>query len=568
MIGELNRRESHAVERLGRERVLELCRQIAQGDVTAQRFDGAVVARPLLERSAGQVMQRAAFASSARQGSRRLSQRMIQRATFGWTAALEQEVEAEGWEAWLDRQLDSDSSDDGGLERQLEAILPSLRLSPLQRFDRYRDNLALLVIELAVARVYRAIYSPRHVFERVVEFWTDHLHTSIVSDLGLFLKQDYDRDVIRRHALGTFPELLVASARSPAMLDYLTNVTNVKGHPNENYARELMELHTLGVDGGYSETDVKEVARSFTGWGMLGPEDLTPLNFLDFGRFRFRRTRHDTDAKRVLGVNLPAGRGMEDGLDVLALLSSSEATALFVSRKMLRFFWGYEPRQRAVEGLARVYLDTGGDIKSMVRRALSWDHLTDAPVKLKRPSHLVYASMRALYGSINDLTPFLVYLFEAGDYPYLWGPPNGPPDSFGYWSGLPLVRFNYAIEVIGRRLGWQPAVDFEQLAADQSAAGRSASQVVATVFEPHPRWPGRARDRRGPRGAARRERRRDAQLPRALPGLPATLKADTTARGRRGGDSVLPMRFAKPFRQFAPLIRSANPFPRRRRPQS
>ena len=175
-------------------------------------------------------------------------QRLIQRVTMGWTLAEQAVFDDLGYKGYLERQLDPESIDDFGLEEALQDALPTLAMSPAELIDRYENNPGVPIFELIVASIYRSIYSPRGLYERMIHFWSDHFTVHLLSGIGYLLKPTDDRDVIRANALGTFPELLSASAHSPAMLIYLTNDSNVFGHPNENYARELMELHTMGAD--------------------------------------------------------------------------------------------------------------------------------------------------------------------------------------------------------------------------------------------------------------------------------------------------------------------------------
>ncbi len=379
---------------------------------------------------------------SALGGAASLEHKLLQRTTLGATVADLEEIEALGRRDYLERQLHPESIDDGGLEEALLGALPSLAMTPWEQVVTYYEEEPFIpAFELLVATFFRSIYSPRQLFERMAIFWTDHLNIHLFSDIGIFLKPKDDRDVVRRHALGTFPDLLRASARSSAMLGYLTNDSNVRGHPNENYARELMELHTLGVDGGYTEEDVKEVARCFTGWAFWGPEAGPEL-----GEFFFNPAAHDFGAKTVLGHHIPAGGGVEDGERVLDILLAHPSTARFIAGKLLRYLWGYAPRERAVDRLAKVYLDTAGDIPAMLRAALAWSLLATGTPKLKRPYHLMVSSLRALFAGVQN--PFFLFesLLAAGHVPFDWPPPNGYPDSAGYWAGLVVPRWNFAAE--------------------------------------------------------------------------------------------------------------------------
>ena len=375
----------------------------------------------------------------SRAGAARFEQRLLDRISMGWTLFEEEQLHEIGWKEYLERQLHPDEIDDFGLEDAITEALPTTRMTPGEIVGTYGDELQVPYLELLLATAYRAIYSPRQLFERMVVFWSDHFNIDLGADFAPYFKPSDDRDVVRRHALGTFPDLLRASARSPAMLDYLTNASNVAGHPNENYARELMELHTLGVDGGYTETDVKEVARCLTGWAFLPFEA-----GLEFGSFHFARSRHDTGAKTVLGTAIPAGGGIEDGETVLELLAEHPSTATFVSRKLVRWFQGYVPDERTVVRVAEVYLETGGDIRSMIRETLRWTDLAKVAPKLKRPWHLITSTVRALFAELREPELVLYSAYVAGQLPFHWAPPNGYPDSDGYWAPQLLPRWNWA----------------------------------------------------------------------------------------------------------------------------
>ena len=373
-----------------------------------------------------------------------LERRLLDRATMGWTRAAQDEIDSVGYGAWLRRQLDFEEIDDGPLEDALHETLPTLSMQPWELLEEYQTDRVVPALELLIATLYRAIYSPRQLFERMTIFWSDHFNIDLSSDLANFLKPIDDRDVIRRHALGKFPDLLAAGAHSPAMLVYLTNISNVAEHPNENYARELMELHTLGADGGFGQEDVREVARALTGWRI---QENGGGN--RFGTFVFDPDVHDFEAKTVLGHHIPAGGGVKDGEMVLRVLASHPSTARFISRKMLRYFWGYEPPERFVEKVAEVYLDTDGDIRAMLRTVLRRPWMEQATPKLKRPFHLMTSAVRALRGEIEDPFFLIEALQRAGHQPFGWQPPNGYPDHEVYWSPSLLPRWNFAATFLG-----------------------------------------------------------------------------------------------------------------------
>ena len=280
-------------------------------------------------------------------------------------------------------------------------------------------------------------------YERMVAFWSDHFSIDILANHAYLLKSTDDREVARPHALGKFRDLLSASAHSPAMLEYLTNDSNIRGHPNENYARELMELHTVGANGGYTQKDVREVARCFTGWTLHNIYDESA----QMGMFRFEMRNHDQRSKRVLGQRIKSGRGEEDGRDVISLLSDHPKTAEFISSKLLRFFQGYDPDKRAIKRAAAKFNKTGGNLGSTLKTVLSKKNMKRAEPKLKRPQHLLVSAIRATAADINELEYMIEALQVSGHLPFAWSSPDGYPDDENYWAGFILPRWNFAAKM-------------------------------------------------------------------------------------------------------------------------
>ncbi|HSX63031.1 MAG TPA: DUF1800 domain-containing protein [Tahibacter sp.] len=372
---------------------------------------------------------------------------LLQRTSFGLTEESLARVRTIGVNAFIDEQLDPMQLDDSALDRVL-AGLTTLTMTNAQIMRDYAggDNQTRRIpqVELRNATVLRQIYSRRQLYEVMVEFWSNHFNVTHSEARARFYKTSDDRDVIRAHALGRFADLLHATARSPAMLGYLDNATNVVDGPNENYARELMELHTLGVDGGYTETDVKEVARCFTGWGIRNHE------------YYFYPGRHDYGAKQVLGHSLPANRGEEDGLAVLDLLATHPSTAHFIARKLLVRFVEDAPAASLVETVATVFRNSGGDIRVTVAAVLrSAEFRASADRKFKRPAEYVESSLRASAARIDGeggLRPVTTALTEQGHAPLDWPAPNGYPDAQGYWlnTAALLARWNFVLALMQR----------------------------------------------------------------------------------------------------------------------
>lgn len=224
------------------------------------------------------------------------------------------------------------------------------------------------------------------------------------------------------------------------MLYYLDNFNNTVGGPNENYSRELMELHTLGVDGGYTEDDVKEAARVFTGWSIRPP-----------GRFVFRPLNHDYGEKEVLGEHFPAGVGRREGERLLTMLAEHPSTAMHIATKLTRRFVADEPDEDVVAAVVDSLTGSGGDIREALRTLLLHPAVREAPArKLKRPNEFVAGVIRGLETGPNEviLRAMSTALANAGHLPFRWPAPNGYPDVRPYWQSSTgfLVRFNTATQ--------------------------------------------------------------------------------------------------------------------------
>ena len=263
----------------------------------------------------------------------------------------------------------------------------------------------------------------------LVDFWSEHFNIHLLYGFGPVLKPDDDRNVIRAHALGNFRDLLGASASSPSMLFYQDNFLNVAGAPNENYARELMELHTLGVDGGYNEDDVKEVARCFTGWS---------ISFAD-GSFDYKAADHDTGGKLVLGNSIASGGQQIDGQQVLDILAAHPSTAQFIATKLCRRFISDTPDSTTVAAVASAFSASNGDIKTTLRALFASDAFKNsADLKFTRPSEYLAGSIRAIapdsgYPTDDGMLFFFARLI-MGQAPFYWPTPDGYPDEQSYWA--------------------------------------------------------------------------------------------------------------------------------------
>jgi uncharacterized protein (DUF1800 family) len=367
--------------------------------------------------------------------SNALLNKLIRRTTFGITQADQARAIQLGYSGYLEEQLNPASIDDSAMDARL-ASYATLTMTQQQLFPL---SAAQVVNELTEALILRACFSKRQLFEKMVEFWTDHFNIDITVEQCRYLKTLDERNVIRQHALGSFPAMLHASAQSPCMLRYLDNNTNVATAPNENYARELMELHSLSITGPYSQNDVREVARCFTGWSFV--RGTTASNA---GNFIFNAGNHDNNQKIVLGNIIPAGGGMQDGLTVLNILAAHPSTANFIATKMSKKFLGENVSTAVINSVASVYTATNGDIKSMLREILKASTLaTDYGPRHKRPFHHFVSAIRATGSTCTSTTSMRSNLTAAGNLPYSWGPPDGYPDTLAYWNGLILPRWNW-----------------------------------------------------------------------------------------------------------------------------
>ncbi len=398
----------------------------------------------------------------------------LTRTSFGPRPEDLARVSAIGIEAYLDEQLQPERIDDSAVDREVARAFPTVVRLPAGPFEG--DARHEIAIDLKSATLYRAVASRRQLFEVLVDFWSNHFNIYHQDGPTSVLKTADDREVIRRHALGRFRDLLGASARSPAMLVFLDNFTNIAGGPNENYARELMELHTLGVEGGYTQADVQDVARAFTGW---------TIERRDGRQFRFDARSHDQGAKRVLGVAIPAGGGQRDGEIVLDRLATHPSTARFIATKLCRRFLADTPPAAAVDAAALTFTTTGGDLRETVRTVLHSAQLFEsADAKVRRPIEVLAAAVRALPASAStDAARLLLHGTKLlGQAPFNWPAPNGYPDAAGAWintNGL-LGRWNLMLRLAGGRA---PGVRIDWPAWVRASAAATPTQLVDALTD-------------------------------------------------------------------------------------
>jgi uncharacterized protein (DUF1800 family) len=371
--------------------------------------------------------------------------RLVRRITNGVTEEEMARAKSMGFTRYLDYHLRYQSIADTEVEANVAARYPLLSL-PGQTMQTQDQN--VLYQQLAEMTLYRAAFSKRQLYERMVHFWSDHF-TIYYPKVG-YLKVLDDREVIRTHALGKFPDMLRASAHSPGMLEYLDNTRSSARNVNENYAREIMELHSLGVDGGYTQTDVAEVTRCLTGWTIQAG-----------GIFRFDPGRHDFTQKTVLGQVIPAmpgggANGIQDGERVLDILVAHPSTARFIAFKMTRWLLQYDPPTALVDRVAATYTRTGGDIPSMIRDIVTPANLNVAPAKYRQPYQLVLAALRAAAPTVNAVTNMRNQLNQLGQQLFYWEDPDGYPDNVDWWAGTILQRWNFCSFLCNQTQGNTP----------------------------------------------------------------------------------------------------------------
>lgn len=364
--------------------------------------------------------------------------RLANRITYGANRQTLAAAESLGYAGFVEWQLEDDF-DDGELEALLQQFLPTLTMDAetLADYVFEQQNFGAPARDLIIASMIRRTFSPRQLHERMVEFWSDHFSVPATNVVQSMFKVLEDRELIRASSMADFTTLLRGNARSPAMLYYLDNYVNTADGPNENYARELLELHTMGVDGGYTEDDIKEVARVFTGWTIRPPAD-----------FVFNPATHDWDPKTVLGERIP-GYGLGEGDRVLMMLAEHESTARHVSTKLARRFFSDNPGDAVIDAVTDTFDASGGDVREMLRTLLLHPEVAATPaIKFKRPMEFLAGIARVLETELSEGALGMMFsaLDTSGHVPFSWPAPDGYPDQRSYWqstNGL-LMRFNSA----------------------------------------------------------------------------------------------------------------------------
>ncbi len=492
---------------------------------------------------------------------------LLSRFSYGASPATIEEVVKMGPEKWFEQQLNANLSD-----KQVEELLSgyeSLKMSNEEIVKTYpkggqvlkmaiKDGVvdkdsakadkkdykkevkdymqknglkpqAELLRQLINQKILRAAYSNNQLKEVMTDFWFNHFNVAVAKGGVSQFVTTYERDAIRPNVLGKFENLLLATAKSPAMLTYLdnnkstVNEENMMGMQkkiskkreeamdtmqknangkikkpkmqglNENYAREIMELHTLGVDGGYTQTDVTQAARVLTGWSLnpeieynvkmkrqVNEERLSKMGFVVEENFLFAANKHDKGEKKVLGQIFPSGGGYEEGVKLIHMLATHAATAKFISRKLAVRFVSDNPPQSLVDKMARTFMEKGGDIKevliTMVSATEFWSK-ESLREKTKSPFELAISSVRTTGAKID--APYLLYQWvnKMGQQMYNYQAPTGFPDRGQYWinSGSLLNRMNFGLALASGRI---PGIKMNLLALNNNHEPESAEAAL------------------------------------------------------------------------------------------
>ncbi|MEO8155247.1 MAG: DUF1800 domain-containing protein [Rhizobacter sp.] len=407
-----------------------------------------------------------------------LNYRLINRISWGATDTELARIRQLGATAYIDQQLHAAANNT--LPAAAQAQIESLRIQKLslpnlvweleasrksadaiateegrkQAQQAYQQELNKLAREAATRHLLRALYSPNQLQEQMTWFWFNHFNVHQYKSNVRAMVGDYEERAIRPHALGRFRDLLGAVAHHPAMLRYLDNEQNAGGRINENYARELLELHTLGVDGGYAQRDVQELARVLTGHGV-NLNDNTPKlkpslmpQYVRDGLYEFNPARHDDGNKSVLGLGI-RGHGAAELDEVLDMLAVHPSTARFVSRKLAQYLLADEPPQPLIDQMANAWQRSQGQIAAVLGVLLRSPEFTSGTAgKFKDPMHFVVSAVRACYGErvVLNTQPMQNWLNRMSQGLYNRQTPDGYPSNLASWSssGQMATRFEIA----------------------------------------------------------------------------------------------------------------------------
>jgi uncharacterized protein (DUF1800 family) len=436
-----------------------------------------------------------------------------------------------------DGVVNKDSVNPSDVKQYLE------KLTPYMREKGFRPQ-AELFRQLYNQKILRAVYSNNQMVEVLTDFWFNHFNVSITKNLCAEFIPAYERDVIRPNVVGRFEDLLIATAKSPAMLFFLDNFSSsgtteniamplndkIRGQIaakvrmqmsdstsmraqtlkkvqqnkknqglNENYAREVMELHTLGVDGGYTQSDVTQAARVLTGWTVYpmenaygnplknmiekaGAENLKKRGFIIDGDFLFAANRHDRGEKIVLGKVFPEQRGFEEGVELLKMLANHPSTAKFISRKIAIRFVNDNPTDQLIEKMAETFKQKDGDITAVLIRMVSSPEFWSAEAlreKTKSPFELAISAVRSLNADVSQPFQLNSWISRMGQKMYFYQAPTGFPDKGQYWinTGSLLNRMNFGLALATQRI---PGVRVNLLELNRNREPESSEAALHT----------------------------------------------------------------------------------------
>jgi len=401
--------------------------------------------------------------------------RMFARCGFGARPA--DRAEFPGAAAWIEAQLAHESIDETDCSRRLRRF-ESLHVPAGEAFE-FHDHVVRR--ELQARILLGAVHGARQLHESVSEFWRDHFSLSIGKGECAWLATSFERDALRPHALGNFRDLLRAVLLHPAMLWYLDGRLNRadSGAPNENHARELLELHTLGLGGGYTQRDVQTAARALSGWTSRG------LGERGKGAVSFDGARHDDAAKELLGGELEAGLGEQEVERVVDRVAAHPSTAHFLARKLCVRYVADDPPAAVVDAVAEEFARSSGRIDAALRRLFAHPEFRASHgAKLKRPLHFVASALRACAVECDATPSLLAYLERLGHAPYQWPTPDGYPATADHWRSGLLWRWRFAEELARGSIAGAP-VDAAGLFARAGGRDRFVAHALGrTANEP------------------------------------------------------------------------------------
>lgn len=439
-------------------------------------------------------------------------ERLLNRVTWGATPSSARQIAAMGTAAFLDDQLRPDpkaplpdavqaaidamtitrqpvatlAADMENRQKNLRAIADDAEKKAAQ--TAWQQEMNRLQREAAARSLLRDLYSPRQLQEQMTAFWMNHFNVYAGKRDVRVLVGDFEDRAIRPHALGHFRDLLRATARHPAMLRYLDNDQNANRRINENYARELMELHTLGVGGGYTQRDVQELARVLTGLGVRTAGDPPALSsrqrdlYVRDGLFEFNPARHDTGDKVLLGAPL-IHKGLAEIDEALDRLSRAPATARHVSQRLAMAFVADDPPAALVDAMAQTFARTDGDIRAVIRtmfQSPAFAATLAGPGKFKDPLQYVVSAVRLAYGDrpVLNVVPIQNWLARLGRPLYGHETPDGYPLTADAWSGSGQMTTRFEI---ARTMGTSSAGLFRGDAPD-AAPSPAFPQLANEVY--------------------------------------------------------------------------------------